>query len=116
MFVTLPVSQVEIWPYVASAAVASASHASTAVSMVLSSKVPSAMFYGADAFNQDLGWCFYEYDGLRGVQIGNDAFRAMQSPSPCRVRAAQLGCTIQRAGMLFFGPAGTAAREESTRT
>ena len=79
-------------------------------------KTMYAMFYGADAFNQDLGWCFYEYDGLRGVQIGNDAFRAMQSPSPCRVRAAQLGCTIQRAGMLFFGPAGTAAREESTRT
>tara|TARA_B100000683_G_scaffold136313_1_gene133069 strand:- start:43 stop:312 length:270 start_codon:yes stop_codon:yes gene_type:complete len=38
MSVTPPVSHVEMWPYVASAAVASASHAVTAVRMVVSSK------------------------------------------------------------------------------
>ena len=38
MSVTPPVSQVEICPYVASAAVASASHAATAVRIVVSSK------------------------------------------------------------------------------
>ena len=37
MSVTLDVSHVEMWPYVASAAVASASHAVTAVRMVVSS-------------------------------------------------------------------------------
>ena len=37
MSVTPPVSHAEIWPYVASAAAASASHAATAVRMVLSS-------------------------------------------------------------------------------
>ena len=37
MSVTLDVSQVEMWPYVASAAVASASHAATAVLIVVSS-------------------------------------------------------------------------------
>ena len=38
MSVTPPVAHVEMWPYVASAAVASASHAATAVRMVVSSK------------------------------------------------------------------------------
>ena len=36
MSVTPPVSHVEMWPYVASAAVASASHAATAVLILLS--------------------------------------------------------------------------------
>ena len=36
MSVTAPVSHVEMWPYVASAAVASESHAATAVLMLLS--------------------------------------------------------------------------------
>ena len=36
MFVTLPVSHVEMWPYVASAAALSESHSATAVLMVLS--------------------------------------------------------------------------------
>ena len=37
MYVTPPVSHVEMWPYVASAAVASSNHAATAVLIVLSS-------------------------------------------------------------------------------
>ena len=43
MSVTPPVSHVEMWPYVASAAVASESHAVTAVRMVVSSKGGTAV-------------------------------------------------------------------------
>jgi len=43
MSVTPPVSHVEMWPYVVSAAVASASHAVTAVRMVVSSKGGAAV-------------------------------------------------------------------------
>ena len=38
MSVTPPVAHVEMWPYVASAAVGSESHAATAVRMLVSSK------------------------------------------------------------------------------
>ena len=47
MSVTPPVSHVEMWPYVASAAVASASHAVTAVRMVVSSATKMGTFDGA---------------------------------------------------------------------
>jgi hypothetical protein len=45
--VTALVSHVEMWPYVASAAVASASHAVTAVRMVVSSATKMGTFDGA---------------------------------------------------------------------
>ena len=47
MSVTPPVSHVEMCPYVASAAVASASHAVTAVRMVVSSATKMGTFDGA---------------------------------------------------------------------
>ena len=47
MSVTPDVSHVEMWPYVASAAVASASHAVTAVRMVVSSATKMGTFDGA---------------------------------------------------------------------
>ena len=47
MSVTSPVFHVEMWPYVASAAVASASHAVTAVRMVVSSATKMGTFDGA---------------------------------------------------------------------
>ena len=43
MFVTWDVSHVEMWPYVFSAAVASASHASTASEMVASVRASEAI-------------------------------------------------------------------------
>ena len=47
MSATPDTSQVEMWPYVASAAVASASHAVTAVRMVVSSATKMGTFDGA---------------------------------------------------------------------
>ena len=47
MSITPEVSHLEMWPYVASAAVASASHAVTAVRMVVSSATKMGTFDGA---------------------------------------------------------------------
>ena len=45
MSVTPPVSHVEIWPYVASAAVAFESHATTAVLIVVSPMTPAQLSF-----------------------------------------------------------------------
>ena len=67
MSVTPDVSQVEMWPYVDSAAVLSASHAWTAVSMLLSSKVPSKAVGGGV-----VGWRVGRGVGdVLGVDVGS---------------------------------------------
>ena len=59
MSVTPPVAHVEMWPYVASAAVGSASHAATAVLMLLS--VITLLMVGCGVgrcvVGSGVGWC-----------------------------------------------------------